>query len=294
MSAVTALIRDVFRQARASGLTAALQIVALLTVVGCLTLRLDTTETGASLSVGFGSIPLWTATSSNEAIAQLHLLLAAFVADTLGILLALIWTAGFLPSFLESTAASVMLSKPTSRVGLLLARWFGVLIYVASFAVLFIGLTWLAIGSRTNSWPMAYWLAVPLMLAHFAVFYSFSALLAVMSRNATVCIVGSILFWALCWAMNYGRDALSGLQLREASAGLSRISEIAYWIMPKPFDFSLILMDALGSRHVTAAGVAFPSAPTDMVNPGAAILTSLAAGAIFLALAVYEFIHDEY
>jgi hypothetical protein len=244
--------------------------------------------------VGFGSIQLWSAASSHDAIAQFHGLLAAIVADTLGILIALVWTAGFLPSFLESTAASVMLSKPTTRAGLLLSRWFGVLIYVASFAVLFIGLTWLAIGMRTGHWPAAYWLAVPLMLGHFAVFYSFSALLAVMSRNATVCIVGSILFWALCWAMNYGRHALSGLQLREASAGLGRISEIAYWIMPKPFDFSLILMDALGVSQGPVAGVGFPSTPAGGFHPTAAVLTSLAAGAVFLGLAIYEFVHDEY
>jgi hypothetical protein len=130
------------------------------------------------------------------------------------------------------------------------------------------------------------------------VFYSFSALLAVMSRNTTVCIVGSIVFWAFCWGMNYGRHALAGVQVddvQRAVGGLGRVADIAYWIMPKPADFSLVLADALGAdpsaggwpaiRAVREAGQFFPLA---------SILTSLASGAVILALAAFEFVHDEY
>ena len=113
-----------------------------------------------------------------------------------------------------------------------------------------------AIGIRTGVWTANYWLCIPVLVAHFAVFYSFSALLAVMSRNTTVCIVGSIVFWAFCWGMNYGRHALAGVQvddIQRAVGGLGRIADIAYRIMPKPADFSLVLADALGADP-TAGG----------------------------------------
>ena len=41
--------------------------------------------------------------------------LAGVVADTAGVLLALLWTAGFLPTFLEPAAVTVLLAKPAPR-----------------------------------------------------------------------------------------------------------------------------------------------------------------------------------
>jgi hypothetical protein len=300
MSAAASLILDVFRQARASGLSLTLLIVTLVAAGFCLTAVVVPTNNSAAtaLSLGFGSYPISTAANSAAAVAHLHFILAGIVADTAGVLLALIWTAGFLPSFLDPSAASVMLAKPTSRSLLFAARVFGVVIYVGLFAMLFVATTWLALGARTGVWSVNYWLCVPLLVAHFAVFYAFSALLAVVSRNATVCIVGSIVFWALCWAMNYGRHALAGVRLEEvqrASAGLGRIAELGYWIMPKPADFSLILADTLGAEQFATPWMAFKAVrEAGQFHPLGSVLSSLAVGAVFLAIAAYEFVHDDY
>jgi hypothetical protein len=300
MSAAASLILDVFRQARASGLTLTLFMVTLVAAGVCLTAVVVPTidSTTAQVSLGFGSYPVSTAGNSPAAVAHLHFILAGIVADTAGVLLALIWTAGFLPSFLDPSAASVMLAKPTSRLRLFAARFFGVVAYVALFAVLFVSTTWLALGTRTGVWSVNYWLCVPLLIVHFAVFYAFSALLAVVSRNATVCIVGSIVFWALCWAMNYGRHALAGVRLEEvqrASAGLGRIADLGYWIMPKPADFSLILADVLNADQFATPWMAFKAVrEAGQFHPLASVFSSLAVGAVFLAIAAYEFVHDEY
>jgi hypothetical protein len=298
MSAAANLILDVSRQARASGLSLTLLVVTILAAGLCLTAQVDPTSSAAELSLGFGSYSIATAASPTAAVAHLHFILAGIVADTAGVLLALIWTAGFLPTFLDPNAASVMLAKPTSRTVMFAARYSGVVIYVGLFATLFVAATWLALGARTGVWSVNYWQCVPLLVAHFAVFYAFSALLAVVSRNATVCIVGSIVFWALCWAMNYGRHALAGVQLEEvqrASAGLGRLVDLSYWIMPKPADFCLILADALGAEQFATPWMAFKAVrEAGHFHPLASVLSSLAVGAVFLAIAAYEFVHDEY
>jgi ABC-type transport system involved in multi-copper enzyme maturation permease subunit len=222
-------------------------------------------------------------------------LLSGVVADTIGVLLTLVWTASFLPSFLDPQAASVLLVKPTSRATLLVSRFVGVVLYVAMMAAIFVAATWIAMGIRTGEWNLHYWISVPLLVGHFAVFFAFSALLAVMSRNTTVCIVGTLLFWLLCWAMNYGRHVLSVVHLQEASAGLGRLTEIGYWLLPKPLDFSLLLADAFGTEQTVAQWLNLRSLrEANLFQPMASVVSSLAAGAVLLGLAVYEFIHDEY
>lgn len=295
MSVESALIRDVFRQARASGLTAVLLTVSALAAVACLTIRVGDTASGVQLSLGFGAIPITTAANSAEAAAHWQFLLAAVVADTAGVLLALSWTAGFLPSFLDPGAVSVLLAKPAARFRVFIARWLGVVLFVALQAVIFVALTWLATAIRTGDWSGNYWISVPILVAHFAVFYSFSALLAVSTRNTVVCIVGSILFWALCCGMNYGRHALAGVDLPEASVVFSKLVDFGYWVLPKPADFSLILTDQLNAEQFAPPWVAFRAMrDAGQFHPWLAVITSLASGAAILALAAYEFVNDEY
>ena len=84
-------------------------------------------------------------------------------------------------------------------------------------------------------------------------------------------------------------------QVEQASAGLGRLVDLAYWVMPKPADFSLILADTIGADDMMSRWTAFKAVrETGLFHPWAAVLSSLAAGAVFLGLAAYEFVHDEY
>ena len=64
------------------------------------------------LTLAFGAIQVPLARDTRGAIHFFELILAGGVADTLGLMLTLIWTAGFLPSFLEGRNISVLLAKP--------------------------------------------------------------------------------------------------------------------------------------------------------------------------------------
>ena len=62
-----------------------------------------------------------------DAVHLLELLLAGGIAGTLGLLLALVWTAGFVPDVPGAgAAASVLLAKPVARQQLLLGKYLGV------------------------------------------------------------------------------------------------------------------------------------------------------------------------
>jgi ABC-type transport system involved in multi-copper enzyme maturation permease subunit len=183
---------------------------------------------------------------AEDAVHLLQLLLAGGVADALGILLALTWTAGFLPAFLEPSAASVLLSKPAPRWSLLVGKYLGVLAFVAFQATVFVAGTWCALGLRTGVWSPGYLLCIPLLLLHFAIFFSCSAFIAVCTRSTVACVLGSVLFWLLCWGLNYGHHAVVSMpQLQALAPPFHVVVDVVYWVLPKPADLGMVLFDAL-------------------------------------------------
>src|SRR5262245_37933916 len=173
------LLRDTFRQAVATGILALVLTVTGLCVLGCLSVGV----TGGELTLAFGAVRLPMNHDPANSVRFVQVVLALGVADGLGLLLILVWTAGFLPAFVDPAAAAVMLAKPVPRWSLLAGKYLGVLAFVGVNAVLFVGGTWLALGLRTGVWDAAYFWCVPLLLAHFAVFFSVSTLLAVATRS---------------------------------------------------------------------------------------------------------------
>jgi ABC-type transport system involved in multi-copper enzyme maturation permease subunit len=219
----------------------------------------------------------------------------------IGTLINLIWTAGFLPAFLEPQAATVLLAKPVPRWVLLLGKWVGVLLFVGFQELIFFGGTWLALGLRTGVWSPEYLLCVPLLLVHFAVIYSFSALMAVCTRSTVASIFGALLFWFCCYAMNYGRHTVVALpyldpNMAPFSATLQEATEAAYWIMPKPGDMIILLDETMqASEHFDL----LPKSFRVVVSQGAfladlSLFTSLLFSAAVLAVAARQFCKTDY
>lgn len=212
-----------------------------------------TAVVGGELTLAFGAVKVPLARDARSAVHFVQLLLAGGVADTMGLLLTLVWTAGFLPGFLDARSVSVLLAKPAPRWCLLLGKYVGVLAFVLLHAVVFVGGTWLALGLRTGVWDASYLWSVPLLLLHFAIFFSFSLLLAVCTRSTVVCVFGSIAFWALCWGLNYGRHALATAAYETPgsaiSQGMVRLADAAYWLLPKPADLGMLLFDKLDANN---------------------------------------------
>jgi hypothetical protein len=245
------------------------------------------------VTLAFGSIPTGKMTRDRTtAVRYLEGVLAGWVAGTMGVVLTLLWTAGFLPSFLDPAAVSVLLAKPAPRWSLLIGKYLGVVVFVAFQALVFVGGTWMALGMRTAVWDPAYWVCLPLLLVNFMVFFSFSVLLAVTTRSTVACAFGSILFWLLCWGMNVGRHAALGLTEFQS---FGRLSELGYWLLPKPTDVHIVLMQTLGVNDFVTQQIKVP----DLAAHGAwwpelSVLASMLAGVVLLALAAYEFMKADY
>lgn len=250
---------------------------------------IETIRGNMSLAFGAMSIPL--ARERRDAIHFLELVLAGGVAGTLGLLLALVWTAGFVPAFLEPGAAAVLLAKPVARWQLLLGKYLGVLTFLGLQVTLFVVLTWLALGVRTNVWDIAYWWSIPLVLLQFAIFYSFSVLVGVVTRSVAATVTSSVLFWLVAWAINYGAIMAQSLpQAQELPVSTRVLSRIAYWISPKPIDAGCILFNSLDAgQHFDKPTLFRLLESGDRFSPELAILSSILILTVLLGLAIHEF-----
>ncbi len=309
---VRCLVRDTFRQSLASrtfwlvlGLTG-------LCVVLCLSVRLEgytavtpkgeielfgpdnqpftgMNKGGGTVSVAFGAIRLRQFRDGQAEIVFLQTVLAKWGAGAVGLLLVLLWTSGFLPEFLDPRAATVLLAKPVPRWTLLAGKYLGVLAFVAFQATAFVGGTWLALGVATDVWHPAYLLTAPLIVLEFALLYSVSALLAVWTRSTVVCVFGTLLFWALCSAVDVRRHSAAA---DAPAAKAPPAVEAAYWVLPKPADVVMLLDGVLQSdRHFQAPA---QQAMQKAVDPELSLLTSLLFTGAVLGLAGRRFVTREY
>ena len=190
-------------------------------------------QAGTKFSFLFGAITVDAGTrSQEEAVSFLQVMLATTVAGYLGFLLTLLWTAGFLPEFLQASNAAVLFAKPAPRWLLLVGKYLGVVTFVAFQVLLFFGGTWLALSARTGIWQYGYLAGMPLLVVNFAVIYSFAVLIAVLTRSTVASIFGCVLFWALCWATNYGHHWL--LAAPELAGAQRRFRAVCRCSWPTP------------------------------------------------------------
>ncbi|HYH65613.1 MAG TPA: ABC transporter permease subunit, partial [Urbifossiella sp.] len=186
------------------------------------------------VTLGYGLFEYPVTKNKTDSVSVILIWLAGVVADTVGVLLALLWTAGFLPTFLEPAAVTVLLAKPAPRWAVLAGKYVGVVLFVALQSMLFVGATWVATGAATGVWDGTYWFAVPLLVVNFAVFYAVSALLAVCTRSTVVSVFGTLLFWLLCWAMNFTHHKLAEEDVPGRTRAASVLVQAGYWTLPKP------------------------------------------------------------
>jgi hypothetical protein len=144
-------------------------------------------------------------------------------------------------------------------------------------------------------WDPAYWLAVPLLVTNFAVFFAVSTLLAVCTRSTVVAVFGTILFWLLCWAMNLTHHRLVGFDVPGVAPLTASLVEAGYWVLPKPLDLSGLFFEVMG-----AGAYSLPVPELAAVRekgrfrPELAVGSSLLAAAAVLWLAAYEFRRTDY
>lgn len=229
---------------------------------------------------------------------------------TLGILLAVIATAGFIPSFLEQGAIEVTLSKPISRPLLFLGKYVSALVFVFVVATLFIVASFLVIGLRWGVWLPGYLLCIPLMVLLFSFIYCISALVGVRTRSTLAAVFITLGAWFFIAGIQSADDTFYVLPELQAyrNGTVHRAIQVARWVLPKTQDVSYLALEWAGAgssadivpsaetpeeEQMVAAAVSLEDRRRKL-SPVMTIGSSLLFEAVFVLWGMYIFCRQDF
>lgn len=239
----------------------------------------------------FGAVNFRLSVSAALMVAGIESLLANVLAGLGGIVFACVVTASFVPDMLQKGRIDILLTQPMGRTELLLCKYMGGLLYVLGNAIYLVGGCWLALALRSGHWDGSFLWSIPVLTAAFAVLYSFSVWLGVITRNTTAAMMSTLGLLFGSWAVAVTREKLA--ESTALSGAVRRGIEGAYWVLPKMGDLGKIngYLIARGNMGIEALEGA-PMAP-DIAWAG--ILASSAAFLVlFLSLACVSFSRRDY
>ena len=158
----------------------------------------------------------------------------------IGVMLAIIATAGFFPEFMRRGAIDVLLSKPMTRAKVFLGKYIGSMVFVLLQAGLFGLLTFVVTGVRWGTWLPAYLLMIPLLVILFSYLYCVSVWVAVTMRSPIAAIFLSMAAWVVFTGVQHMDDTLEVYPKWKENRTLFYTVRTARWIVPKTHDITYL------------------------------------------------------
>ena len=248
MNVTLALIRDTIREAMARKVFWAffLSSTALL-IFFLLIMRVDVVQgMVASVSI-FGAQGRGrpNGMTAEDLVRNAQSGLSAFL-YTVGMGLAIFASAGLISAVFEPGRVELLLSKPVTRVHLLLGRYLGNLLIVAANLFYLVVGFWVIFGIKAGVWRPHLLIAVVITLAVFAVMLAFILLTAVLWENAAVSILSSFALVVLSSVLA-AKPLLERLLSSETSRNIVRG---LYYLLPKLPDNATIMTRIIMAQPV--------------------------------------------
>ncbi len=265
---LAALISDTFQEARARWLFGGLfALSTLLIAIFLFVLKIDLVE-GAISVLGIPSTSRYLDVRRFVNTAYWGISIFLYIWGTL---LAVFASSGLIPSVLEPGRISLLLSKPITRPMLLLGRYVGNLLVVATNHIYLILTIWIIIGLKTHLWEARFLLAIPASLFIFAVLLCVVVLVGVRSESAALAVMVSVALMLISAVL-----AQTGFMLRVLNPGWPRRLWMAlYWFFPKVYDLANAMKQIIAFER-----------NADWWTP---MWTSAAFGVLVLSSAIYVF-----
>jgi ABC-type transport system involved in multi-copper enzyme maturation permease subunit len=124
-----------------------------------------------------------------------------------GMVLALISTAGIVPDFIAGGSVDLYLCRPISRLRLFLTKFLTGLLFVTLQVCLFTTACFLVLGIRGGVWAPRIFLAIPLVVLVFSYLFSFCVLVGLLTRSTIASLLLTILFWLLIFGVDVSEKA---------------------------------------------------------------------------------------
>ncbi len=273
-TATIALIQDTFREAMARKIFWGLFGLSTLMIVFFLfIMKIDVVE-GAVATMSLFGRETGHSTDVNRMMTGVYGGIATFL-YTWGMALAVFASAGLIPSVLEPGRIELILSKPVSRIHIMLGRYAGnVLVVAANTTYLVLGV-WLILSAKTGIWRPEFLWSILATVFIFAVLLAVVVLIGVLWEStalATMVTVGLMILSPILAQTSTMMKLLSSESYRNAWRFL-------YNVLPKIYGIGTMTLDVVRQKPVTDF---FP------------IWSSAIFGAAVLSAAIYVFVRRDF
>ncbi|MFN4218184.1 MAG: ABC transporter permease [Candidatus Bipolaricaulia bacterium] len=209
-------------------------------------------------------------------------LAALGLANPWGIFLGLFIAIGLFSGMFTRGRIDLVLAKPIARWELYLARYLGGVVLVFATTMLFCLGVWFLLWLKVGLTDLGLIWAGCIVVFLFAVLYSFSALIALVTEGTGVALVATVVLWGMA-EFTYFRDAL-----RQLSPLLGSIADALYYLLPKTNDLEMVTTRLVGAEQF------LNEIPGGASSVGFAFWTSGLFAVVMLALGIYLFSRRDY
>jgi ABC-type transport system involved in multi-copper enzyme maturation permease subunit len=245
LAATAALIRDTFREAFARKIFWGLFGLSTLMIVFFLfIMRIDVVE-GATATMSLFGKQAGHTQDVDRLITGVFGGIATFL-YTWGMFLAVFASAGLIPSVLEPGRIELILSKPVSRVHILIGRFIGNTAVVSCNIIYLVLGVWLILSFKTGIWRAEFLWAIPSTIFIFAVLLTVVVLMGVLFEStalATMVTMGLMVISPILAQTKIMDKLLSSEAYRDAWRFL-------YNILPKVYDVGKMTLDIVRRQPV--------------------------------------------
>ncbi len=262
-----ALIRDTFREAFARKIFWGLFGLSTLMILFFLfILKIDIVEGATATMSLFGRQKGPSGVNVDRLVKNTYGGIAAFL-YTWGMALSVFASSGLIPSVLEPGRIELILSKPVSRIHILLGRFAGnVAVIALNTAYLVLGV-WIIFGLKTSIWGVQFLWAIASTVFMFAVLLTVVVLIGVLFESAALATMVTIALMIMSPIL-----AQNDMVMRLLSSELARnVWRAIYQTLPKVYDVGRLTLNLVRAEPLQGLAPVYTSALFGAVVLGAAL-----------------------
>ena len=282
MKVLMANIEDVMREAAARWtLVAYFFLSTIFIIIFASAINLDVVDGALAGAKLFGKQVEVSGTMSIEKLVMGFESGFAGVLYVLCTFLAIFATAHLVPRMQEKGTIDLYLSRPVSRMKLILSRYVAGLILAGSNVLYLIGSIWMIVAWKTHVFHPRFFLAGGIILFLIATLLAFAFMIGVITSSTAVSIMATygVFFFGVMLAGHARIEA--ALSKEWQATGIKTL----YWIMPKTAELATAVVASVGGPSMRNEIIKITAAP---------FISTVIFGFVCLALASWLFQRKEF
>jgi ABC-type transport system involved in multi-copper enzyme maturation permease subunit len=204
----------------------------------------------------------------------------------------LISTSSFIPSMLEKGTIDLLISKPVSRMTIILSKYLGAVLFMFLSMIFLLGSIWLILSAKSGYWDFGFLITIPLITLAFAVMYGIVVFIGLTTQSTIISIlVNLFLIFVLCPILSV-REGIIFTFVK--NSGVQFVFNFFYWILPKPGEIKDIAVSLLMDKKINFWATSVNMEAGDFTASWMSLITSLLFCIVLLSYSIFYFSKKDY